>query len=506
MSTSLYQRFVSGSALILVGKVLSLGLAFAIRVILGRLLGPERYGTVALGFTVATVAIVFANGGLSRGIARNLPLVDPDSENGLVLSGFTLATCFSLATATALIVLSPLIAARGFGNPALAPIIAVFAVLVPFKVIRQVIVGTFRGYEQVFERVVINDFVTPVSRFVFIGSVAFFGIGTYYAAVAWVAAAGFTMVVAGLFLVSRTDLRIRGQSKSQFTAHMRPLLSFSLPLMFSAAMWNVIQQADNLLLGVFTTTKLVGQYDAAFSIAKLILVALGAFSFLFMPMFSKLHSAEEIQRMNRFYQTSTKWIASLTLPLFLMLFFFPKVIITTLFSADYSPAATALRVIAIGLYVHVLSGLAGNAMVSIGRTRTILKANIGIAVLNILLNIVFIPILGIVGAAAASAISYAILNLAYLSVLYREGIMPFSSAGVVPIFMTTTAAAIGSTVITSATTVTFWMVVLFLFLIACLHTMFYFLAGGVEEEDIELIAVLESETGVDLSYLKELAS
>jgi len=256
------------------------------------------------------------------------------------------------------------------------------------------------------------------------------GYGAFGAIVAWTIGIGVSTILGSYYLYRRTTTFELGS----FDPRYRTLLAFSLPLMISSATWTAVQQTDTILLGYYRTSVAVGIYDGAFLLASLLLMVLGSFGFLFMPVFSELEAAGDLERMHDVYNSVTEWAALLVLPMYLAMVFVPDAILTTVFKQAYARGAVPLVLIASGFFVHVLSGSCGDALIALGRTRLVLVGNVGAGVLNVLLNLVLIPRAGITGAASASASTYALFNLFYLFWLNREtGILPFSRSFLVPL-------------------------------------------------------------------------
>jgi O-antigen/teichoic acid export membrane protein len=272
--------------------------------------------------------------------------------------------------------------------------------------------------------------------------------------------------------------------------------------MLSSVMWTVIQQADNILLGAFLRTESVGLYDASFLLAKLVLTTLGAFGFLFMPMFSRLDADGDADGMDELYRTSTKWVVSLTLPIFLVLLLFPEAILGGLFGPEYAAGATALQILTLGFFVHALSGLAGNAIVSIGRTRTILLANVCVALLNVTGNVLLIPRIGIEGAAVASALSYLALNAGYLWVLRGYGISPLSRELSGSVATTAVLVVPPCLLLQYTSGVTFGMATAVFVAVLGTHGIVYLLVGA-SSADLEIIEAAERRTNLNLTILKQ---
>ena len=173
----------------------------------------------------------------------------------------------------------------------------------------------------------------------------------------------------------------------------------------------MINWADTLMLGVFKTSVEVGIYSAARPLAGGIAFPLASLLLIYMPVISRLYGKGMLNEVRRNYLILTKWICLATLPLFLILFLFPEIVLNFLYGPDYILSANVLRILSLGFIVHNFVGPSGSTLVAMGHPRFIMFASLVAAILNIGLNVILIPSFGIVGAAIASASALIILNL-----------------------------------------------------------------------------------------------
>lgn len=146
-----------------------------------------------------------------------------------------------------------------------------------------------------------------------------------------------------------------------------------------------------------------------------------------------------------------------------------------------------------------------NALTSIGETRVIMINNLAAAGANIALSYLLIPQYSYLGA-AATAVSYTLLNVLYSVSLYRRtGIHPFAeqllkpAAGAAALM----AAVFGvvSAVFPSTVTTAFGAFAVFF----VLYSAVILRLGAVQEEEVMLLLSIEERFGVDLSPVKRLA-
>lgn len=404
-----------GSLVILVGVFFGKGVSFLSKLLAARYLGPDQYGLIVLGYTVIVFSSILALMGLHKGIARNLPRFDEARRAGLIGSSTTFVFGLSTVIATSIFLSAGTLANDVFHEPALKPIIRMFAIAIPFFATMRLGVGIGQGHKDPRTRVYIQEFMEPGTRFLAILAAIFFGFATLELATAWSASIVFTGVFAALLLRKKFGLDPRNFE----TPLLLKTLRFSAPLMI--AMWTgmLLQNTDNFLLGYFLDSQNVGVYDAAFTLSYLIFLVYGVTSYMFLPAFSELHSEGDHSGMKSTIKKASLLTVLLTLPGYLLFLAFPEQVLALLYGAGYGPGALSLQILATGLLVHTSLGLSQQALIAMGKTKTIMIGNTAAALLNIALNILLIPLLGIEGAAIASAISYGAVMIFFLMYLTK---------------------------------------------------------------------------------------
>jgi len=140
------------------------------------------------------------------------------------------------------------------------------------------------------------------------------------------------------------------------------------------------------------------------------------------PIAGSLHGKGQSYELARTYQVLTKWVFAVTVPVFFILFLFPKQPITLLFGERFNEAGPVLRILSAALLFHSFWGPNGIIMVVIGMSREIAYVSSFGAALSIVLNYLMISFyaLGIVGAAFASTGTYISLNILVSAIIYRK--------------------------------------------------------------------------------------
>ena len=502
-SNSAIERLAGSGGIVLVGVFFQLGLGFLARVLVARLLGKVDYGAVALGYTLLTFASIVVVLGTDTGVGRYLPRFDDvEHRRGALVSAYQIVLPIGVLLAVVGAVLANPIATLVFDKPGIAPVIRVFALTIPLAAFVRLTIGGVRGMKESLPRVYIQNVALPLARFALVAIALLVGFRAVGIAWAYAGAYGVATALSVVYLVRRTPM-FAGATPVPMRGK---LLAFSIPLMLTATMDNLFHNADTFLLGALVSTGEVGVYDAVYRIGQLLTVVLTSFGFLFMPTISEVHSNGTHDEMRRLYQLVSKWIVFVTLPIFLVIAFFPEVVIEITFGPEYRSGALTLSVLAVGFFITAGAGPNGNALTAIGKPRTIMYDNVAVVVINVALNLLLIPHYSILGAAIATTIGYVLMDGLYLTQFYRAtGIHPFRRETIIPA-MTALCSWAALTLLLQPIVANS---VIRLSIVAGVHLVIYPLLiirlGGVESEDIDLISVFEERIGINFDPVRRLA-
>lgn len=503
-SDSIFRKLFKGGGIVAVGLVFELGTSFVAKLIIARLFRPVEYGELSIGITLMAMVSTLTLLGLNVGVGRYLPRFDdPGKRRGVLVSGFVLSVTTSLVVSVLLAASAPLVARVVFGDPELADVLFIFALIIPFAAIMKMAVGSMQGTQESLPKVYIQHLSLPGLRFLAIAIVLL--LGAELLGVAWAYAFSYiaTALLGLYFVATRTTLF---SFDIPYEPAYRRLLSFSAPLIVSTAMALVFADIDMFMLGMFQTAAEVGVYNVIYPLAQLLLISLSGFGFLFMPVLSELHSQGEEDKMRRMYEVVTKWITLATLPLFVVMVLFPTTVISLTFGSKYATGATGLAVLATGFFSHVLAGFNNSTLTSIGRTQQIMYANTTTAAVNVVLNLLLIPRYGILGAAVATTVAYVVLNLTLSYQLYElSGIHPFSRRLVLPVLTGVVLAVTCYGAVTLLIADSLLRLLSFVVIFGGAYPIAVLRLGGIEREEVMLILSFEERFGVDLGPFKSFA-
>lgn len=425
-----------GAAIVFIGTLVGSGLKYTFHVIIGRSLGPGLFGLFVLGLTVFTLVEIMAQMGLPQGVVRYVALYQGQRDSarlkGVILLSARAGAVSGTVLGLGLFLASGYLAVRFFGQPELAPVIKIFAVMTPFSVPGTILLSGFQGLQVLEYRVLVGELVEPSLRIA--GAViAVWALGKRLPGVLWSygLAAVLALLLAADLLTKVVPGLCRKDVRPLFEA--RRLMNFSWPLLFSGLLGQLLLVSDTFILGILGTSEDVGIYGAAQRTGLLANLIFLSFNAIFTPIVADYFHRENGRDLARLFKVVSKWTFTMTLPASLLLILLAKPILH-LFGSRFIQGAGAMAVLAAGWLFHSAMGNAGAVLTMSGRPRWHMANFALFLALQISFNLVLIPRYGILGAAVGTAGSLALIDvITCLQVYLMLGHHPFRADELKPV-------------------------------------------------------------------------
>ncbi|MEO7211848.1 flippase [Mucilaginibacter sp.] len=213
------------------------------------------------------------------------------------------------------------------------------------------------------------------------------------------------------------------------------LLKHSWPLAFSAILVTIYMKIDQVMIPMFTKASELGIYMTAASLSE---------NWYFIPVaivtsvFPALIHARKTdpERYHKRLQNLYDLMVILSVGIAVVMSLGSTLIYHLLFKPAYWPAAPVLSVhVWAGIFVF-LGSASGQYLIAEGYFKlSMLRTGIG-AIVNIVLNIFFIPAYGIIGAAYATLVAYAVATffIVLIPKTRQQGLMMFKSLFLISLF------------------------------------------------------------------------
>ena len=410
-----------GAGVTAVGMMVSKALTYFYRVSIARYVGPDAYGQLSLALmvtgVVSTVAYLALGNGLKKFIPEFRTRDDMASIKGMVLNALELTVPLSLILFGIVFFGAEFIATTFFENTAIIPLIKILSFTIPIGTLVSIFFDTTLGFNKIIYKTGTVRILQNVVQLGVTLGLLLLGFNVASAAWGWLAGTTLSAILGLYFMEKKVGPILSSNVKAKH--HRKKLLRFSAPLLLSGIIGTLLGWADTGMLGYYMTDYEVGLYNAALPTAILILVPHKAIGSLAITSFSELKE-RDADSIEASMQTATRWVFSLVLPTFLILLLFSENILQILWGGEYTQASLALSILACGYLVNAMVGRVGSFLNSTGHTKYILYNNVAALTLNLMLNIVLIPIYGIIGAAIATATSTILTNILMFAEVWRK--------------------------------------------------------------------------------------
>lgn len=229
-----------------------------------------------------------------------------------------------------------------------------------------------------------------------------------------VAAIALSMLSLFLVLAVQLGFFYRGLGKDVWSVppeySVRQWLLVSLPLLFVDSSFIILNQTDTLMLGAMLGGKEVGIYNAALKTAAWVNFILLSVNAVAAPMFASLYAAGDRDGLQRLVSAIARcmFLPALLVAVGLIVFAEP---VLGLFGPEFVAARWAMTALIVGQLVNVGAGSVGYLLMMTGHHNQCAHVMGWSALVNLLLNLIGIPLLGIAGAALATAVSMALWNI-----------------------------------------------------------------------------------------------
>ncbi|NQE53596.1 putative flippase AglR [ANME-1 cluster archaeon GoMg3.2] len=498
------QKIAKGTGIIFIGTIIGMLLGFVGRIIIVRYITQTEYGIYCLALVIISIFATISTLGLSEGSTRYIAYFRGKKEEGkvkgIISSSIKIAIVASISLATISFFISDFISTSIFHAPDLSTPLKIFSIAIPFTVLITVFISIFRGFDRVEPHVYFQNILRNVLFILFLIAVVLFGLsflGVIYAYVFSIAVTGIAFVI---YMLKRSPLVIGKVSAGN--PMTKELLFFSVPLLAVSMLMMVMSWTDTLMLGYFKTPDVVGLYNAALPLANLLLIFSTSMSFIYIPIITQLYAKHLIDDVKRNYIILTKWTLLLTSPIFFVFFLFPDVVLDLLFGSRYIGASVALQFLALGFFLNISLGFTYNLLIVIGENKFPMFAYVISAIINVILNIILIPPMGIVGASIASVVSVIIsktLNSIKLYTCFK--VHPFAKnylkiASLLAVFLFV------FYILRNLVTMSLWIFIALVLLFLVFYVLSVLFTKSFDEEDIMILLTLEKRLGLDLVQIK----
>jgi O-antigen/teichoic acid export membrane protein len=431
-----FQTLARGGALNLLGVVVSGSMQLVLTVVVARGVGASGTGAFFEAVAVFTILSNVGELGADTGLVKILPryrALNRNQDLGTVVQvAVWPVIIFGIGMGAATWLLAPQLTSvlsHAQHGAQVESYLRTFAPFIPLGAITTVVLAGTRGMGTMAPFVLVQNVFLPVVRPILMASALYLGLGTLAVALGWAAPVGAAFLLGILFLL-KLIVRARKTDPGLSPAYTRDISrefwSFAGPRALAAVFGITITWLDVLLVGaILHSTQQAGIYAAASRLSVLGASVLAAVGMAIAPQVSELATLGKMREAQSLFQVGTWWLMALTWPAYLTLAIFAPFLLQV-YGHRFAEGNAALVILCLAQLFNLGTGNVTIVLLMVGKSSWNMANAAASLIVNIGLNVVFIPRLGITGAAIAWAGSIVCNNLAaLLEVNYLLRIRPF---------------------------------------------------------------------------------
>lgn len=417
------KRIVKGTAIVFTFSLISAVVGYLMRIFIARKLGPYEYGLFFGTFAIISFIALFGNLGLDETIAKFVAEFKVKNRKDKITSIILLSLMMKLFIFFIILLiifsLADVIAIEILNNQKASIILK----LLTLSIFLTSLLPTFQSALRGLGKIKQYSFVSFLFIFITFLSALLLVPGskekTISLAYCYIIGALISGLASFIFFIKSFPRFLKFKISIDRDLIERTIL-FAIPTFAYSIAYIIISYTDTIMLSVFRTIQEVGLYQVVIPTARMILYFSMALSTILLPVFSEMWAKGEKKGVGELLFRILKISLVLAIPLSLIFIMFPSIVLNVLFGHEYVSAATPLRILAIGYLFYILSTIHFNLMNGIGKPILTTKIVYASAGLNVILNFILIPHIGIVGAAIASMTSFTFSFILSEIILYRE--------------------------------------------------------------------------------------
>lgn len=328
-------------------------------------------------------------------------------------SVFGLVFLFNLLLIVFIAVLSEPLAITFFGGEEAIPFVRLLCFIIPATALDTICIELFRAFQQMkkYTGFLILQQILELSL---ISYAVLTGYSLFGALLSLIIARIFLLIVCFLFIypqigIGKPDLSV-----------LKPYLLFSLPLIPAALSCWVVEISDRYVIAYFLGVASVGIYSAAYGLGTMIGMFMSPLGITLLPTMFKLYENNKIEELKKHLNYSLKVYLMFAIPSLFGLTVLSKSLLLTFTTSEYVSAYLIVPIAALGTIFYVGGGTIAIILQVLKKTKILAVVGGTGAVINLILNIILIPTIGILGAAISTLITFLFMGTAM-------GILSFKS-------------------------------------------------------------------------------
>lgn len=408
-----HNRYGSQIGYVVIANIVLLLLGFIRLPVLSKGLGTTLYGIWSLINVTISLIVPFTLLGFSVSIVRFLAA--EKNKNRIredFLSAYFIVFISGSVISTFLFLFSDYLAVIIFRDINSSTYIKLASILILLNSINGLTLSFFRT----FKKIGLYTTITLIQKSLEVGLIILFillGL-KLIGAITAIIINGVIFNLIGLFII----LKQIGFHFPKFS-HLKSYLKYGVPLTLNSAILWIIHSSDRYMISYFMGVTAAGIYSASYRLGDYTSFFLMPIGIVLFPTITKFYNEENLNEVKTYLKYSLKYLMIITIPSAFGLSILAKPILKILTTPEFISGSAVIPFIAFGAVLFSFYQICVYIIHLVKRTELTVRL-LGISAgLNILLNIILIPRMGIIGAAIATLVAYGVLGILTVVVTRR---------------------------------------------------------------------------------------
>lgn len=418
-TTAGYQKFAKDVAIIGLTNLLLVIKGLILLPILVKNLGTANYGiwaqvgvTLSLLLPITTLQLGF---GFSRFLAgkTDLSLIQEHFYSILVA-----VILWATVLIVVLMVFSVPIATFLFRDARFTIIVELMAIMMILDAIFHTFMSYFRAFRQMI-RYSLLIMLQNLGEIALVLVVVFLGYDIVAVIMASLIMRAMATVLAAALIIAQIKVKVPKFS------NVLQYASFTIPHVPGGLSNWILSSSDRYFLVLFISITAVGIYSAAYRVGTLVIILVMPIAFVLPPVLSHLYEEGRITEVQTYLSYSLKYVLMLAMPAVVGLMVISEPLLLLLTTPEIvKHGVVVIPLVALSALLYCIYVPFVNIFNLIKKTKIVGSIQIASALVNVTLNIIFIPLLGMLGAAMATLVAYLFMTATCIYYSRRYLIFP----------------------------------------------------------------------------------
>jgi O-antigen/teichoic acid export membrane protein len=376
---------------------------------MARLLGRDIYGLISIAIGFLGLFAIIGDIGLNiagiRYISMYFAKKRYEDIKTIVNSSFIIKFGLALILASVCYFGSDAIAV--FFKKDVAPLFKITAFIIICNILGSVFQTVMKGLQRM-DLFAFSNIIRDLSWIIISIGLVLYGWGVIGAmwgylisAVIWLAVCALIYIIPLKNIIPETQ-----EKKKEIGKVIRNrLIVFGMPVVIMDITVLLYNWTDTFVLAYYRPTWEVSCYNIAFGLVNMVMIIIASVSTTLFPIFSREHALKRKKRQKIIYEKVVKFVMIIVYPLLTLMWFLAPYMIL-IYGAEYLPAVLPLLILVTWGFFRPVGNIGGGLLTAKGKQKLVMKITISMALLNLILNLILIPVFHMIGAAIATTIAF----------------------------------------------------------------------------------------------------